>query len=109
MEAEPAFEVARSPLVLGVGRDQRGIEVERDPLRCRFVAPGSLAGPPARLVQHPQPFWRDRLDDPLGGRPRRHLAKQVRVLAQHAQVGQAVTAIGDAHDQVAQHPTRIVG
>ena len=40
---------------------------------------------------------------------RSHLAEQLGLPTQHAQVGQAVAAVRDAHDQVAEHSARIMG
>ena len=37
-----------------------------------------------------------------------HLAEQVGLPTQHAQVGQAIAAVRDAHNQVPHHPARIV-
>jgi hypothetical protein len=50
----------------------------------------------------------DLLDDPPGGRRGGHLAGQLRLVAQHAKVAQAVTAVSQQHGQIAQHPSRIV-
>jgi hypothetical protein len=50
----------------------------------------------------------DLLDDPPGGRRGGHLARQLRLVAQHAKVAQAVTAVSQQHGQIAQHPPRIV-
>jgi hypothetical protein len=109
VEAEAALEVARRSFLLGVGGDQRGVEVERDPLRRCPLRPGSLARLPAPIAQDAQPLGRDRIDDPPGRRRRRHLAEKLGLPAQHAQVGLAVAAVRDAHDQIAQHPAWIMG
>lgn len=81
--------------------DQRGVEVQGEPLWCRSPRPCPLA----RISEHTEPLGRDRGDDSPGGRRRCHLAGQLGLLAQHAQVGQAVAAVRDCHDQVPYHPT----
>jgi hypothetical protein len=45
----------------------------------------------------------DPLDDPPGGRGRGHRAEQLRLVAQHRQVAQAIATIGQHHRQIAQH------
>jgi len=51
----------------------------------------------------------DRVDHPKRRGGRRHLPEQVELIAQRAQVGQAVSAIGEHHHQITQHDARIVG
>lgn len=91
MEAEPSLEVPRRSLLLGVGRDQRGVEVEGDPFQRCSLRLRPLARLSTRLSQDPQPLGSDRLDDPPGSRRRRHLAEQVGLLAQNAQVRQGLS------------------
>jgi hypothetical protein len=38
------------PILVGVGGHQRGVDVQRDPLRCRPVRPGRLPGSTPRLA-----------------------------------------------------------
>jgi hypothetical protein len=58
VEPEAALEVARRALLLGVSRDQRGVEVEDDLAGGRTSSPGLLASSPPRLSQARQLFLR---------------------------------------------------
>jgi hypothetical protein len=109
VEAEAALEVARCPYLVGMGGDQCGVEVQRDPLRRRPLRPGSLARLPTRPAQDVHSLRCDRVDDTPGGRRRRHLAEQLGLLAQHIQVGQAAAPVRDGHDQIPHHLVRVVG
>ena len=55
-----------------------------------------------------QPVAVDRLEHPPHRRIRRHRPEQVRLLTQHGDVGQTVTAVGEHHRQLRQHDPRIV-
>jgi hypothetical protein len=55
-----------------------------------------------------QPVAVDRLEHPPHRRVRRHPTEQVGLLAQHGDVGQAVTTVGEHHRKVSQHDPRIM-
>jgi hypothetical protein len=73
------------------------------------TGPGACAGLAASGAQpgHAELAAGDLLDDPPGGRRGGHLAEQLRLVAQHAKVAQAVTAVSQQHRQIAQHLARI--
>ena len=83
-----------------VGVDDQQLERRggrRRPRRGRGHGPGRPAAGPARRVAGRA------LDHPPGGRGRGHRAEQLRLVAQHRQVAQAVAAIGQHHRQIPQH------
>ena len=109
VEAEASLVVARRPLLLGGGAEQGGVDAERDRLGPGAGVPGNPACAGPYASNRFQQARVDRLDRPVGcplggDRPEERL-----LVAQHAEVGDAVPAIGDRDDQVAQDDAGIVG
>jgi len=104
MEAEAALVRPGGALLLRVGGDQGGVEVEGDVLGADAVSPGVGACLGPGLANRDEvEVGGERVDHPPGGGDRGHLPEEVRLVVQDGQVGEAVAAIGDAHGEVAQH------
>src|SRR3954447_10777833 len=97
-------------VLVGVRGDQRGVDVDHDPLRPRAGVPRVRSRPRASLAQRPEQrrIGGDRRDHPEGGRVGRDRAEQRLLLAHGAQVGQAVAAVGEHHRQIAHDAAAIV-
>jgi len=91
-----------------VGHRQRRVNVDDRRLRARPKAPGPRARLGDRAAQPLKAPGVDAVDDPKRGRVRGDLAEQVGLVAQRAEIGQAVAAIAEHHDQITQHHARIV-
>jgi hypothetical protein len=109
VKAEAALVVAGGAFLLGVGEQKRGVDVEDQLL-------GSGAGVPCLCQRHRaggadrfEQAGVDRLQHPVGRRLRRHRSEQRLLVAQHAQVGEVIAAIGDRDREVAQDDTGVVG
>ena len=93
-----------------MSRQQRRVEVDVQPRGC----PGQLPGArPRATVSSPQPLEAvgvtgDPVDHPKRRRARRDLPKQRLLIAERAQIGQAVAAVGEHHRQIADHAARVV-
>ena len=110
MEAEPALEVPRRAVLLGVRGDQRRVQLDRRPLGLHAEPPGVRA---RLVVRGAQPLEQrgvggDRLDHPIRSRVRGHLSEQRQLIAQPAQVRDALAAVGEHHSEIAHHPPRVV-
>jgi len=117
----PALLERRSrSLLLGVAGDQAGVEVDH---QTGHLDPAAVHGRhrSARLAaQQPGPFPRvrpgssqpgqdgvvDGVQDPPRRRGRGHRPEQVRLVPQHRQIRDRLTAIGQQHREIGQHPTR---
>jgi hypothetical protein len=101
VKAEAALKVAGGLLLVRVRRDQRRVEVEHDPLGPGAEHPGPLARPGTRRAQPLQhPLLAQRVDHPPGRRVRGHATEQVLLVAQRAEIRQAVAAVGQHYAQV---------
>ena len=67
VKAEAALVVAGGSFLLGVGAQQRGVDVEGDRLRAGARIPGSLQRLCASCANRFQGHGVDRLDRPVGG------------------------------------------
>jgi len=108
VEAEAALVGAGRALLLGVRREQRGVDVEDEASRVAGVAPGAGAGRGAGLPDPGERGLVEALNAAVGGglrgdRPEEHL-----LVAQRAEVGQAVAAVGEHHGEVARHAPGLV-
>src|SRR6266545_3438811 len=103
-----AFEVALRVLLVRVRRRQRRVDIEHRLLRARPELPRALARERNRAAQPRKALSVDRVDHPKRRRVRRHAAEQILLVAQRAQIREAVAAVGEHHDQVAQHDPRIM-
>jgi hypothetical protein len=70
--------------------------------------PGPLPGHRPGRPQPGQAGVVNALQDPPGGRGRGHRTEQARLVAQHAQVADRLTAIGQQDRQIGEHPARIM-
>ena len=110
MKAVAALDVARRALLVGVRREQRGVEIDRDPTRGTGELPDVRASPSVRAVQrvdHPRRGG-DPVDHPKRRGVRRHPPEQRRLIAHRAQIGEAVAAVGEHHRQVTDHASRVM-
>jgi len=108
MEAEAALVGAGGALLLGVRREQGGVNVEDEASRVAGVAPGAGAGRGAGLPDLRQHLLIEALQAAVGGslrgdRPEKHL-----LIAQGSEVGQAVATVGEHHGEVAGHASGLV-
>jgi len=93
-----------------MSRQQRRVEVDVQPRGC----PGQLPGArPRATVSSPQPLEAvgvtgDPVDHPKRRRARRDLPKQRLLIAERAQIGQAVAAVGEHHRQVTHDAAHVV-
>jgi hypothetical protein len=109
MEAEAVLVGAGGALLLRVGGDQGGVEVEGDVLGADPVLPGVAPRlGPGSAHRGEVEIGAERVDHPPGGGDRGHLAEEVRLVVQDGQVGEAVSAIGDADGEVPQHLAGVV-
>ena len=108
MEPEPTLVGRRRLFFLRVGVDQRGVKIDH-------VEPGvgtRRPRPTSRLgTSSLDPFQR-RLIDRFQAAPHRgvgsHLTEQAWLVAQHRQIRDRLTAIGQHHRHVGQHPATIM-
>jgi len=99
VKAKAALEGPGGALLVGVARDQRGVEVDRHLLGRHPEPPRLGAGLRVRGPQAVEPagLASDRLDDAKRRGVRGDGAEQRRLIAHRAQVGQAVAAVGEHH------------
>ncbi len=96
-------------LLLRVRGDQRRVDVDRQPLGRAMHLPEPLTRAGMRGTKlAKQLLGRNPVDDPKRGRVRRDRAEQRLLLADRAEIGHALAAIGQHHRQVPDHPTRIM-
>jgi len=109
VKAKAALVVAGGILFVGVRADQRGVEVEHDPLGLCPERPGPLARLRARLAQPTEhPLVRERVDHPPCRRVRGNAAKEVLLVAQRPKIREAIAAVGEHHAEVAHDLPGIV-
>jgi hypothetical protein len=108
VEAIAALVVAGGALLVGVGRDKRGVDVQDEAPGGARQAPGAGAGGAASLAQAGQHPFVETLQTAVGGGIRGDLAEQYALVSERSQVGQAVAAVGQHHGQVAHHPAGLV-
>lgn len=109
MKAEASLVVPRRALLLRGGTEQRGVDAEGDRLGSGAGVPGVLSRNPPCAPDRFQQVRVDRLDHPVGGPLGGDRPEQRLLVAQDAEVGNAVPAVGDGDDQVAQDDAWIVG
>jgi hypothetical protein len=107
---EAALECARCAFLVGVRTDQRGIEIDRQPLGRADQLPRPLAGARMRRPQPTEPvrIASDRVDNPKRGRVRADRPEQRRLVTHRAQITQRIAAVGQHHRQIPNHPTGIM-
>ena len=86
-----------------MARDQGRVEIDREPLGRAGQCPHALTRASARDPQARQAagIMRDPVDHPKRRRRRGHVPEQRLLLAQRAEVGQAVAAVGEHHREIA--------
>ena len=93
-----------------MGGDQRGVQVNRQPVRRadQFPHPGPRVG--VRRAQRIEQTrrGRDPVDHPERGGRRRRRPEQNGLIANRSQIGQTVTAVGEHHRQIPNHPTAVM-
>ena len=107
-EPEAALVGAGGTLLLGVGGEEAGVDIED-----QLLGPG--AGVPG-LGQRLRPGGAERfqgqrvdgLDHPVGRRLRRHRPEQRLLAAQHTEVRDVIAAVGDRDREVAQDDAGVV-
>jgi len=100
VEAEAALVRPGRALLVGVSGDQGGVEVEDHALGCACQLPHPSAGAGARRPDRLQTPLVEHGEYPPSGRIRGNLAEQARLVAQRAQVGQAVAAVGEHYREL---------
>jgi hypothetical protein len=116
----PMLVGGRTAFFLRMAGHQRGVEVDHQARHHRAGAPHRGDRPACFAAQQPRPFpgssARDlqvieerlvnRVEDPPRRRRRGHRPEQVRLVAEHRQVPDRDTAVGEHHRQISQHPAR---
>jgi hypothetical protein len=105
-----ALEIPRRALLLGMRRDQRRVQIDRQPLRRPRDLPHVCS---RRSVSGAQPLkplrvTRDPSNEPRRGRRRRNITEQRRLITKCAEVGQAVAAVGKHHREIPDHTAQIM-
>jgi hypothetical protein len=86
VKAEAALVVTGRPFLLGVGIEQRGVDVEGDRLEASARVPSALQGFRPSDGGRFQDHGVDRLDRPVGGALRGDRPEQGLLAAKHAEV-----------------------
>ena len=109
VKAEAALVVAGGAFLLGVGGEERGVDVEDQLLGPGAGIPclGHRLGPGG--ADRFEQAGVDRLHHPVGRRLRGHCPEQSLLAAQHAEVRDAIAAVGDGDGKVAQDDAGVVG
>jgi hypothetical protein len=105
-----ALPVAGRALLLRMAGDQRRVDVDRELLRRAVQLPEPLARPGVRRAQrvHKRGVRRDPVDHPKRRGVRRDCAEQRLLVAHGTEIGNALTAVGEHHRQIADHAARIM-
>ena len=109
VEAEAALVVAGRALLLGVGAEQRGVDVEDRPLGGGAEREGALPRQLARRFDPLQLRRADPLDRPEGGGVGGDLAEEAGLVAERGQIAEVLAALGQGDDQVAQDLPVVMG
>ena len=109
MEAEAALVRPGGALLVRVGGDQGGVEVEGDVIRTDAVLPSvSPSLGPGLANRSEVEVGGECIDHPPSGGDRGHFPEEVRLVVQDRQVGEAVPTVGDADSEVTQHLTGVM-
>jgi hypothetical protein len=107
-----ALVVSRRALLLRMRRDQRRLDINRQPRRRAVQFPEPLPRPRPRVRRahsnHQHRVGGDPVDRPKRGRVRRHQPEQRLLLADHRQIEHALPTAGEHHRQIPNHPARIM-
>jgi hypothetical protein len=76
------------------------------PARLSPEQPGPFPRVRPGLFQRVQPGRADAVQHPPRRRGRRHATEQTRLIPQRRQIGDGLTAVGQQHRKIGQHPTR---
>ena len=108
VEAEAALVGARGALLVGVRREQRGVDVENHAAGRRGAVPGAGAGRGAGLADLREQLLVEALQAAIGGGVGGHRPEEYPLVAQGAEVAEAVAAVGEQHGQVAHHASGLM-
>ena len=108
METEPPLVGRSRPLLFGMHVHQAGIEVQRQQFRGQSRRPHPRPRRRPRRLQLSEQGLINRVQHPPRRRLGSHLAEQVRLVAQHLQIRNALTAVGQHNRQIHQHIAGIV-
>ena len=97
---EPALVGRRRSLLLGMGGDQGGIEVDDVEAGVGSRGPHLLAGTRSGHRDPLECFGVDGLEGPPRRRRRGHLPEQIGLITEHRKVRDGVAAVGDHHGQI---------
>jgi hypothetical protein len=103
VEAVAALVGACRALLLRVRRDERGVDVEDHPPGRLPETPGAGAGGGAGVSHACEHALVEALQAAVGGGVRGHRPEEHLLVAQGAQIGEAVAAVGEHHGEVAHH------
>jgi len=84
------------------------VEIQDHTLGTSARCPRPRTDSGARVTQPVKHVFVDELDRPPRRRTRRDRPEQLRLIAQHAEIRDAITAVGEHHRQVGQHPAPIM-
>ena len=106
--AEAVLVVRRRTLLVRVGIDQRGVDVDHVEARVHPGRPGShsSAGPSSLDALEGAPVGR--LEGPPHRRHRRHVAEEARLVAEHAHVAERGCPIGNGDGHVDEHVAAVM-
>ena len=90
--------------------DQRGVQIDRQPLRRADELPHTRTRASVRITQSIEQARsaRDPINHPKRGRRRRRGPEQGSLIADRSQVRQTVTAVGEHHRQITDHPATVM-
>ena len=90
--------------------DQRGVQINRQPLRRAGQFPDTRTRPSVRITQSIEQARcaRNPIDHPKRGRRRRGRPEQHGLITDRTQVRQAVTAVSEHHRQITDHPAAVM-
>ena len=110
VNAVAVLEVTGRALLLRMRADQRRVQIDRQPLKDTGQLPDTLTRAGVSVTQRVTQARRtgDPVDHPKRRRGRRDRTEQRRLIADHAQVGQAIAAIGEHHRQIANHAATVM-
>src|SRR5437879_513008 len=100
METEAALAVRRRTLLLAMTLEQLSVEVERDRRRPRTQGPRLRARPTTRPPNCRQLLLAQPVQQPRRRRVRRDRAKEIGLLGQRCQIGDAVAAVDQRRRQI---------
>ena len=108
MKAEAALVGAGRALLLRVGGDERGVDVEDEALGDHALLPGTGSCSSACRADAGEQRLVEALEAAVGGRVRGHRPEEHLLVAQGAEVGERIAAVGEHHGEVAHDAPGLV-